>query len=214
MEAMQKFDKDDLYYLLFENVFYDHYAVKEKQKIYLPYIEKIQDNKNFDWLDIGCGRGEFLEILKNSNSSVKGVEINTIEYASLVNKGFTVYNTDAITFLKETDEIFKGISALQVIEHLSYEYLQEMLKLAYEKIIPNGIIILETINPRNELGLANFYMDETHKRPLPAEMIAFLLEWIGFRNIKVVYSALLPENYRNSEIKNNYHDYAVIGYKI
>jgi O-antigen chain-terminating methyltransferase len=132
----------------------------------------------------------------------------------LIEKGFEIDNIDANSFLKNCNEEFIGISALQVIEHLDYSYLKEMLQLSYQKIAMGGMIILETINPRNALGLANFYMDETHKRPLPAEMMVFLMEWYGFRNIKIVYSALLPDNYRNSEINNNYHDYAVIGYKI
>ena len=211
IEEEKKLNEDDLYYLLFENVFYDHFAVKEKQKIYLPYIE---ENKSMlPWLDIGCGRGEFLDILNTRNIKSEGIEINTIEFNMLKEKGYIVSNEDAVSFLKNTSKTFRGISALQVVEHLEYGYLKEMLKLAYSKIEQNGIIILETINPRNELGLANFYMDETHKRPLPAEMMVFLLEWIGFKNIKIVYSALLPENFRNTQINLNYHDYAVIGYK-
>ncbi len=128
--------------------------------------------------------------------------------------GYKVSSLDAINFLKESQQEFKGISALQVVEHLEYEYLKEMLQLSFKRITTGGMIILETINPRNMLGLANFYMDETHKRPLPAEMMVFLLEWIGFRNVKIVYSALLPENFRNTQINTNYHDYAVIGYKL
>ncbi len=211
---LQCYDQSDLYYLLFENVFYDHYIVKEKQKIYIPYIKSLKTKTKLNWLDIGCGRGEFLDILQLNNIKNEGVEINTVEYQTLVENGCKVSNLDAISFLNESQQKFKGISALQVIEHLDYEYLKEMLHLSFKKIEPGGMIILETINPRNELGLANFYMDETHKRPLPAEMMMFLLEWVGFRDIKIVYSALLPDNYRNIEIKNNYHDYAVMGYKI
>lgn len=206
-------DQDDLYYLLFENVFYNHDAVKEKQKIYLPYIRE-RAASDLEWLDIGCGRGEFLDILKSHNIPAIGVEINTIEYTTLKDRGFEVFFGDAVSFLEAADRSFGGISALQVVEHLEYGYLKDMLHLAYRKIVPGGIIILETINPRNELGLANFYMDETHKRPLAAEMMAFLLEWVGFTDIRILYSALLSESYRrNKEIGNNYHDYAVIGYK-
>lgn len=212
-QQREEFNQSDLYYLLFENVFYNHHAVKEKQKIYLPYIQE-RATSDLQWLDIGCGRGEFMEILTASDISTQGVEINTIEYETLKSRGFEVSHDDAVSFLGKSETIYRGISALQVVEHLEYAYLKDMLRLSYEKIAQGGMIILETINPRNELGLANFYMDETHKRPLPAEMMAFLLEWMGFVDVKIVYSALLSDNYhRNSEIRNNYHDYAVIGYK-
>ena len=212
-QQREQLNQSDLYYLLFENVFYNHQAVKEKQKIYLPYIQNLAES-SLKWLDIGCGRGEFMEILASASLSAQGVEINTIEYETLQSRGFEVYHDDAVNFLSKSEVSFRGISALQVVEHLEYRYLKDMLRWSYEKIEQGGMIILETINPRNELGLANFYMDETHKRPLPAEMMAFLLEWMGFVDVKIVYSALLSDNYyRNSEIRNNYHDYAVIGYK-
>lgn len=212
LSDFENYKKNDLYYLLFENVFYNHDVVKNKQKVYLPYIQEIKA-KSLPWLDIGCGRGEFLNILKSNDIDCKGVEINTLEYDILVKNGFNVVNQDAVSLLSKTKNKFLGISALQVIEHLDYNYLHEMLKLSFEKIEDGGMIILETINPRNVLGLANFYMDETHKRPIPAEMVAFLLEWYGFKNVVIVYSALLPNNFRNTQKNTNYHDYAVIGYK-
>ncbi|WP_295421177.1 methyltransferase domain-containing protein [Sulfurovum sp.] len=203
---------DDFYYLLFENVFYDHFAVAQKQKIYLEYIDTTV-NTTSTWLDAGAGRGEFLDILTSNDIKCEGVEINHLEVKLLREKGFSVKHTDINSFLENTKKKFRGISALQVIEHLEHDYLKKMLELSYDRLQVNGIIILETINPQNTLGFANFYMDATHIKPLPPQMVAFLMEWIGFKDITIVYSALLPKELRTSNVKANYHDYAVIGYK-
>ena len=100
--------------------------VKEKQKIYLPYIKSI-NSKNI-WLDIGCGRGEFLDILRKNNIKAKGLEINKSSFLQAKSKNLDVELIDASTFLKSTPLTFRGISALQVVEHLDYEYLKEFLK--------------------------------------------------------------------------------------
>ena len=208
-------NKDDLKYLLFENVFRGHFnIIKERQKRYLPFIKNIKMPLNMSWLDIGCGRGEFLEILKNENIKSKGVEINTVEYEELIDKGYEVYNDNAVSFLEETKENFIGISAFQVVEHLEDNYLHKMIELSFLKIKSGGLIILETVNPYSLASLANFYLDETHKKPIPPNRLAFLLEWYGFKNVKIIYSALLPENYRNIDVQYNYQDFAVIGEKL
>ena len=202
-----------MYYLLFENVFYNHEVVKEKQRIYLPYIKELKNSENLKWLDIGCGRGEFLNILKENNIKACGVEINTLEYELLKKEGFEVYNKDAVSFLKNTQEKFIGISALQVIEHLDIDYLKQFIKLSFEQIEKNGLIILETINPYNSLAFGGFYMDETHKKPLPPYMIAFILQYYGFKDVKILFQNPLPEEIRRKDMRFNYYDYAVIGYK-
>jgi len=214
ISKFNEFNKDELYYSLFETVFYQHKVIIEKQKIYLKFIPKINSIKN-PHLDIGCGRGEFITILKNSKYEVVGVDINSLEVNELKKKGFNVYHKDMIDFLQNHFGTFSSISALQVIEHIDYDILRKFLTLAYEKIEDGGVLIVETINPHNKIALNNFYMDETHKRPLPPEMIAFLLQWIGFKNIKFQFTSPMPEEFRSkNDYRINYHDYAVIGYKL
>ena len=208
-----KFNKEELYYSLFENVFYNSEVVKNKQKVYLKYIPK-HNSKALKHLDVGCGRGEFLTNLTEQNIYCKGIDINSIEIQTLSDNGLNVENIDLINYLTNTRNMHSSISALQVVEHLDYKTLKMFLQLSYSRISKNGTIILETINPQNILAFNSFYMDETHKRPLPPEMLAFLLQWVGFSDIKFVYTALLPEEYRVSDQRKNYHDYAVIGYKV
>ena len=207
-------DKSELYYSLFENAFYNHKVVLEKQTIYLKYIPDI-NTKEIPHLDIGCGRGEFLNILKTNNHHSVGLDINSLEVEQLKKDGFDVHHIDMIKFLKTTDKNFSSISALQVIEHIDYETLKEFIKLSYEKLEKQGVIILETINPNTPLAFNSFYMDETHIKPLPPQMVSFLLQYIGFKDIHIVYSTPLPKELRNKHDNTmNYHDYAVVGYKI
>jgi len=208
-----KFNNDELYYSLFEQIFYNHEVVKEKQKVYLDYIPS-HNSAKYPHLDIGCGRGEFLYNLKTNNHKSIGIDINSLEIVTLLNDGFDVKHIDMQTYLKSDTAVFSSISALQVIEHLEYKELKILLELSFKKLKKNGVLILETINPHNEVAFNSFYMDETHKRPLPPEMVAFLMQWYGFKNIKFVFTSPMPEEYRSKDNRRNYHDYAVIGYKI
>ena len=208
------FDQKELYYSLFENVFYNHKVVLEKQKVYLHCISE-NNSINYPHLDIGCGRGEFLTILKDANYTAQGIDINSLEVNQLIKKGFKVEQADMLVFLQTTTQTFSSISALQVVEHIDYATLKKFLQLSYENLQTDGSIILETINPHNKVAFNSFYMDETHKRPLPPEMLAFMLQFIGFKNVQLIYTSPMPEEFRSKENLNiNYHDYAVVGYKL
>jgi O-antigen chain-terminating methyltransferase len=214
IDSFKDFNKDELYYSLFESTFYNHKVVLEKQAVYLDYIPSTNTNENLH-LDIGCGRGEFLILLKKNNYHAMGVDINSLEVQTLKKQNFDVVHNDMISFLNTTTLKFSSISALQVIEHIDYDMLKEFVILAYEKISKDGVLILETINPHNKVAFNSFYMDETHKRPLPPEMVAFILQYSGFKNIKFRYTSPMPKEFRSKENNHiNYHDYAVIGYKI
>ena len=119
-----------------------------------------------------------------------------------------------IDFLQTTPKTFSSISALQVIEHIDHDTLKKFILLSYEKIKKGGVIMLETINPHNPVAFNSFHMDETHKKPLPPEMVAFMLQYIGFKDVKFVFISPMHEEFRSKiDERINYHDYAVIGYK-
>jgi len=201
-----------LYYTFFESVFYDHEKVRNKQKAYLPYLEGLQGSSS-PFLDIGCGRGEFMEILRGAGISVKGIDINPVEISLLNERGFDAVEAEAIEFLKKSKDAFSGISALQVVEHLDYPTLHELLDLAYARLQRGGIIILETINPHNPFTIAGLFMDETHKRLIPPELLAFMLQWHGFQVRKICYTSPMPRAFRFNQAGRDYHDYALIGVK-
>ncbi|MBN3881137.1 MULTISPECIES: methyltransferase domain-containing protein [unclassified Nostoc] len=206
-------DKKDLFYYLFENVFYNSETVKEKQKIYLKFIDP-DISQLYRFFDAGCGRGEFIQNLTENNIKYIGVDLNKLEIDNLRKSGFDVYESDILAYLESHDEQYCGISAFQVVEHLNFQYIHKFLSISFEKLVNNGVIIIETVNPHSLYGLSNFYQDPTHIKPIPPEMLKFILEWHGFKSVKIIYSSLIPESVRIFKIqKMNYQDYAVVGYK-
>lgn len=195
-------DEKDVYYYLFENYFYNRDVITKIQNGYIQFVPK---NSEKFFLDIGCGRGEFLELLRNNNVKAKGIEINSLEYKLLKDKNYDVELNDAVTFLKNTDEKFSGISAIEVVEHLTFEYLYEFIHLAFSHIESGGVILLETLNCRNIKNLKNFYADLSHIKPIPMESLQFLCEKAGFKNMRVCWS--MPN-------KHGYVNYALIGEKV
>ena len=215
-ELTQKGQDKDVFFYLFENVFRgEQKDIKERQRYYLKYVLEVAKNTQGEiFLDAGCGRGEFLELLQENNIPYLGIEINEFETNFLKQKGLNVKNSDILEYLSNTNKKLMGISCFQVIEHLDITYLKKFIELAYKRIAKHGIIILESVNPHCPFALSRFYVDLTHIRPYPPETIKFLLEWYGFREVKIIFSAPVTENIRSRELCMNYQDYAVIGKKI
>lgn len=203
------------FYNLFEDSFRGE-DIEERLKKYMCFIEKANKNtanKGF-FLDFGCGRGELLKILKNSGINVKGVDINQEYVESLKEEGFDVLHGDGIDYLESLpDNSLFGLSAIHVIEHLVFEKLKELVVLAYRKLIPGGVLIVETPNPKCSVALANFYIDFTHLRPCPYEVVCFLLEWAGFSDIKLILSTPVDRAFRTGNPLGDYMDYALVGFK-
>ena len=211
-------DDEERFYSKFEEIFRgSKEIIKTRLAKYVEYVQQAYKltNKDAYFLDIGCGRGEFLELLHAAKVPVKGLDINEIECEALTKKGFDVHLVDCNNFLEEVPSNFLvGVSAFQVIEHFDPEYVQDFLKLSYEKIAPNGIIIMETVNPKCNPALSNFFLDITHVRPYPPETMKFLLEWHGFKDICMIYSSPCSKEFRIKNIKEcNYMDFGVIAWK-
>ena len=206
----------DTFYYFFENIFRGQRRdIKNRQKNYLKYILSIISESDGElFLDAGCGRGEFLELLKENDIPYIGIDINELEVNFLKERGFNVAKADILEYLSNTPHKFIGISSFQVIEHLEFDYIKKFIELAYNKIGHNGVIILESINPHCPYALSRFYLDTSHIRPYPPETIKFLLEWFGFKNVKIIFSAPVEERIRSKDLFMNYQDYAVIGKKL
>ena len=201
-------ESDQSFYILFENIFYNHEAVKNLQKNYLQFLPP-----KASILDIGCGRGEWLQIAKDAGYQVKGIDINAKNISMLKQKGFDVQEAEAIEYLQTTKESYDVITALELIEHLDFEKIRQLLSLAHKRLSPNGVLIVETVNPLANTGLGNFYMDATHQKPLPPLLIAFLLQYIGFAKTDIFFSSAVPQEYVTSFIDKNYQTYAIIARK-
>jgi len=224
-----KEEKEQLFndlYLSFENYFRgDEEKIKQRQKVYLPFIKESLEEDDLV-IDIGCGRGEWLSLLQENNIKAKGVELNKLAVEILHKKGLDVVNKDALSFLSSLkDNSIGAISAFHLVEHLEFFDLVEFLQEVYRVLKKGGILILETPNPENILvGSCSFYVDPTHKNPIPSQTLEFLVKHQGFKKVKIqklnpLKAPVFP-NIENAEDINlliarlaTEQDYAVIGYK-
>ena len=201
--------------------------IKQRQSIYLPYIRNAEvGTAKSPIIDLGCGRGEWLELLRDENLVAKGVDINRIFLEICRDLDLEVVDQDAVAYLRSLKSNSVGvITAFHLIEHLPNKTLIELLDESLRVIIPGGLVIFETPNAKNLLvGSYYFYMDPTHQKPLPPPLCEFLLEARGF--IDLIGLDLHPfENFQKpikgddelTEIVNQHlfgpRDFAVIGKK-
>ena len=179
------------FYLAFENRFRgSRDDVKSRCEVYLPYLASVTVPKpDCHILDVGCGRGEWLELLRqNDFVNLSGVDTNVVMAAQCRDQGFSVEIQDCVDHLASLQTgSLTVITAFHVIEHLPFERQMSFLSEAYRVLARGGMLIFETPNPDNLIVAAkNFYIDPTHRRPLPSPLAAFLVEYTGFSNVEVV----------------------------
>lgn len=163
--------------------------IKNAQRVYLPLIQPLmQVYPQAQAIDLGCGRGEWLELLTESGFDAQGIDLDDGMLAECRARGLKVRTLDAITALKELpDESQAIVSGFHLAEHIPFEALQMLVQEALRVLKPAGLLILETPNPENiTVGTANFYLDPTHNRPLPPLLLSFLPEYYGFGRVKVL----------------------------
>jgi len=163
--------------------------IKSRQRVYLPFIQPLIDlYPDAAAIDLGCGRGEWLELLTESGFRAQGVDLDDGMLAVCRERNLSVQTKDAITALKEcSDESQAVVSGFHLAEHIPFEVLQTLVSESLRILKPGGLMILETPNPENiVVGTANFYLDPTHKQPIPPLLLSFLAEHLGFAQVKVI----------------------------
>jgi O-antigen chain-terminating methyltransferase len=159
-------------------------AQDEYVEILLPYLDFLPA-KHRIVLDVGFGRGELLQALANKGIRVIGVDINRVSVAAAREAGLQVEQADANTFLAaQSDNTLGAIVALQVLEHFTSPALRAFLDLAYSKLAPGGVALLETLNPGAFASYRWFFMDLSHKCFLPPETLRFACECAGFGHVE------------------------------
>jgi len=182
---------EDWRYAGFENRFRGYEdEIKKQQANYLPYFKK-----KGKVLDLGCGRGEFLELLEKNGINGAGIDINDQMIDICLEKGLVCQKGDILEKLAEYEnESLSGIFSSQVIEHLPPSYLKRLLELAYFKLAPSSYLVLETINPVSVFSLVQIYfLDLSHQKPIHPQAIKFLMESSGFEEVKIEYSSPIEE---------------------
>ena len=179
-------------YVAFENVFRgSRHDVQTRQKSYLTYF-----NDRTDVLDVGCGRGEFLDLLRQHGITAKGIDINVEMVEQCLEDKLNASVSDALEYLMSLDdESLGGVFSAQVVEHLDADYLMKTLDLMHQKLRPGSRIVLETINPACwSAFFSAFLRDITHRFPLHPETLSYLLRASGFVDVEIVYSSPIPES--------------------
>jgi O-antigen chain-terminating methyltransferase len=156
--------------------------VRTGQLIYRPIFEGRQNV-----LDIGCGRGEFLELMREMKVTARGIDLSDESVALCRSKGLEAERADLFEYLPALPEAsLGGIFCSQVVEHIAPERLPEMIRLAAARLERGGVIAIETPNPEClAIFATHFYLDPTHHRPVPHPLLAFYLEEFGMGNIEV-----------------------------
>jgi len=193
--------------------------VKASQQFYRPYFSGRENV-----LDLGCGRGEFLELCRELGVPARGIDLSDESVAICRAKGLTADNADLFDYLDNLPEhSLDGIFCSQVVEHIPPDRLPEMIRLAASRLQRGGVIAVETPNPEClAIFATHFYLDPTHQRPVPHPLLAFYLEEFGVGNIEVrrlspavetmPSLASLPEDFREAFFGGL--DYAITGRKL
>ncbi|MFJ3484670.1 class I SAM-dependent methyltransferase [Pseudomonas sp. NPDC090202] len=192
----------DSFYLAFENRFRGSAeTIRERQSYYLPILERIEPLKaGLPLVDIGCGRGEWLNMLPEGYARI-GIDLNSMNVEACIDQGLQAVQQDALAWLAEQpDNSVAAVSAFHVIEHLSFEQFNMLLDLCQRVLAPGGTIIFETPNPENIVSAAtHFHTDPTHIHPLPPAFTEFLVEFKGFDDVQIHRLNPIPREYALNE---------------
>lgn len=197
--------------------------IKEKARSYLPMLRDASITTNI--VDIGCGRGEWLEVLKEAGLAARGIDISRVMIEDCQRRGLPAAAGEAITYLRsQADNSLSAITAFHFVEHLPLETLISFLDEIARTLKPGGVVILETPNPENILvGACNFYLDPTHRNPIPSQTMQFLLESRGLCRVEILKSypmtsAILKGDDEVAKFVNHYFfgpmDYGILGRKV
>lgn len=180
----------DIDYYLFEHRFRESRDdIRTRQEGYAAYFSGCGKV-----LDAGCGRGEFLEVLRTHKIDAYGIDLNLDMVQACRDQGLQVEQADLLGHLASLPEkSLGGIFLSQVVEHLTAAELSEFVHLAYEKLKKEGVLLIETVNPMSLSVFArSFYLDPTHIKPVHPEAIKFLLQSNGFSDIEVEFQSPIP----------------------
>jgi SAM-dependent methyltransferase len=218
---------DEFYLRLEEEFRGSEQTIKERLSAYLPVVDQAIAGPNPSIVDIGCGRGEWLGLLRDRGWNPLGIDRNSGMVRLCEDRGLRVLREDALTYLESLDSDSQDVvTAFHFIEHLPFETLLELLSEIFRVLKPSGVAILETPNPRNlSMGARYFYLDPTHRHPIPSELGRLLAQTQGFEQVEIMELNPWPESHhvkpgdsvelagRFNEMFYGPQDYGVVAWK-
>jgi len=168
------------------------HEIRQRQEFYLPML-----SGQAPVLDIACGRGEMLELLREKGISARGVDLDADMVQRCLDKKLPVDRADALAHLEALQDGSLGaVFSAQFVEHLPVAAYSRLIELAYRKLRSGGVLILETQNPEClAIYSQTFFLDPTHVRPVPAAQLYFILEEAGFSRIETHYLSPLGDSF-------------------
>ncbi len=191
---------DSLTYVAFEDEFRGKKEdIRKRVEDYVPLFAGASNV-----LDVGCGRGELLDALRESGvTSLRGVDVSPAMVELCRGRGFDVELGDALGYVSaQPDGSLGGLIAIQVVEHFTPAYLTRFLEAAYHALAPGAPIVLETINPNCWMAFFETYIrDLTHQQPLHPDTLRHLVQASGFSNVDVQFRAPVSEDDRLARVE-------------
>jgi len=178
----------------FYRAFEDHHRgsrelIKQRLLAYRPFFAPlVQTFPRASAFDLGCGRGEWLEVLSEAGFRAVGVDMDEGMLRACHELGLTAHQGDAIEAVRKLPTASQAIvSAFHFVEHIEFDQLNIVCAEALRVLRPGGLLIMETPNPENiRVATCNFYLDPSHHRPIPPDLLAFCAQFAGFARIKTV----------------------------
>lgn len=177
----------DALYASFEDQFRGpREEVSRRLQVYIPILKEAEITGGV--LDIGCGRGEWLQLLNSEGIKAQGVDHNRVFIEECRAAGLDVVENDALIYLRNLPaESLNAVTIFHLVEHLPLETLIKVVDEIVRTLKPGGLLIVETPNPENIIvGSYTFYADPTHRNPIPSQTLQFLLEARGLRRQDVL----------------------------
>jgi SAM-dependent methyltransferase len=184
---------DDALYISLEDHFRgDKASIHNRQLEYVPYVSGIVSDE-FPLIDLGCGRGEWLKVLSDSHIAARGIDSNVACVAECNDNGLTATFGELLdTLTNLPDNSCGAVTMFQVLEHLPFDVVVNVLREALRVLIPGGVFIGEVPNSETlRVGASTFWIDPTHQRPLFPAVLAFLATSVGFAGVTGKYSSPL-----------------------
>jgi O-antigen chain-terminating methyltransferase len=186
----------DAYYVAFEDACRgDRASIRKSQEYYLPLLGSPDNYTSNKLLDLGCGRGEWLQLMSEHQWDVCGIDLNLLMVQQCQQEGLNAEQTDALSYLRETpDNSLAIVTGFHIIEHLPFDVLFGVFAEAMRVLVPGGRILFETPNPENLLVASHtFYHDPTHRNPITPTSIEFLASYNGFVDTEIIRLHPYPE---------------------
>lgn len=160
--------------------------VRRRLQVYIPFLKEAEITGGV--LDIGCGRGEWLQLVKSEGIEAQGVDRNRVFIEQCRAAGLNVVENDALIYLRSLPgESLNAVTIFHLVEHLPLETLINVVDEIVRTLKRDGLLIIETPNPENLIvGSHTFYVDPTHRNPIPSQTLQFLLEARGLRTLDVL----------------------------